>query len=456
MAVEGKIRSLRVQATQTVDLAFNMPGIISHHNFDQNSRQGPAFLGERVKAFDFQRQVYDKLSENVHDETTGAVRLKYDSAAIRGLMSKRTDLPFLYALRNEGLGASLDQMIARREAAVLDRFMHQKGIKDLMVSVVPDTIESLGDMRSAILQRSREIEEAYKKDGKTGVEKSSTILTSIPRQRTDSNSESLPIAMVSTPFEGEQPKPGKISTEILEGSGTDVAQTHRSDRTASVPMTRHEGGWATPDGFFVSQHTVSETSSTDQQKMDTPYQAYLHPILDNVIASRQQRVAVNEEKLRNGVLALKLPHMERILARELESIDLEIRALQVNFAHTYLMPPIDGIVTAIYKDVGESVEPGEPVIRIENDFFVMLFGRIQFKEPLWPGREITVNIGSVFETTKNQPLECRIVSVRGHESDDDEWEVILEAKNPDTGDGRPLLPINYQLDPDTATIWLTQ
>ncbi|MDE0101376.1 MAG: hypothetical protein OXN89_03270 [Bryobacterales bacterium] len=451
--MEGKIRSLRVQATQTVDLAFNMPGIISHHNFDQNRRQGPAFLGERVKAFDFQ-QVYGKLGDTVRDESTGAVRLRFRSAEIRQLMSGGAHWPFLYALRNEGLGASLDQMIARREAAVLDRFMHHQGIKALMESVVPDTIESLDSMRSAIIQRSEEIQQAYEKDGKIGVEKSSTILTRIPTQETESNSESLPIAMVSTRFDGEQPQPGKISTEILEGSGTNVAQTHQSDRTASVPMTRRGDGWATPDGFFASQHAVSRTSSTDDQRMVTPYQAYMHPILDNVIASRQQRVAVNEEKLRNEVLALKLPHMERILARELQSMDLEIRALQVNFAHTYLMPPIDGIVTAIYKDVGESVEPGEPVIRIENDSFVMLFGRIQFKEPLWPGRKVNVNIGSVFETTKDEALECKIVSVRGHESDDDEWEVILEAKNPDAGDGRPLLPINYQLDPDTATIEL--
>ena len=455
MPVEGKIRSLRVQATQTVDLAFNMPGIISHHNFDQKKRTGPAFLGQRVKTFDFKRKVYAKLGETVDEGNPNLARLKYDSTEIRRLITGQTDPSFLYALRNEGLASSLDQMIARREAAVLDRFMHQREIKTLMESIVPDTVSSLDELKTAILQRSMEIHSAYKQDGKTGVEKSSTITTNFPSQKTENKNESLPIAMVSTQFDDTQPQPGKISTEILENSGSNVIQTQKSDRTGSFPKTKQDGAWTTPDDFFTSQRSVSETTSAGDQKMVTPYQAYMHPTLDNVIASRQQEVAVNEERLRNKILALKLPHMEHILASELASMDLEIRTLQVNFAHTFLMPPIDGIVTAVYKDVGESVEPGDPVIRIENDSFVMLFGRIQFKKALWPGRKITVNIGRIFETPRDKMLPCKIVSVRGHEADDDEWEVILETKNPKV-DGRPLLPINYQLDSDTATIQLEQ
>ena len=354
----------------------------------------------------------------------------------------------------KGLGASLDQMIARREAAVLDRFMHSKDIQALMQLIVLDTVSLLKEMKSAIDNRYKEIDNAYKNDGKAGVEKSSTMRTHIPDQVTKSSSHSLPIAMVSTPFEGDQPQSRKISTEILEGGGQ-VAQTQQSDHTASMPVTRSKGKWTTPEEFFENQRTSADTVTAGPQEMETPYQAYVHPVLDNVIGSRQQGVAVNEETLRNEILNLKLPHMADILTSELASMDLEIRTVQVNFAHTYLMPPIDGIVTAVYKDVGESVEPGEPVIRIENDSFVMLFGRIQFKEPLWPGRKMNIKIANVFETTQDPVLPCKVASVRGHEADDDEWEVVLEAENP-VVDGRPLLPINYHLDPDTATIELVK
>ena len=455
MPEEGKIRSLRVQATQTVDLAFNMPGVISHHNFDQSRREGPAFLGNRVKRFDFQRQVYDKLGRTDRDGETGAARLKYDSREIRKLISEGDSSPFLYALRNEGLGASLDQMIARREAAVLDRFMHGGDIQKLLSEIVPDTVASLDSLKEQIVQRSREIEQAYVQDNKTGVEKFSKIVTSVPEQKTKSKSESLPIAMVSSQFDGSQPTSGKIETAVLEGKDGEVTQTQASDRTGSFPMARQGSDWATPEGFFTSQRGQSTTSSASDQEMVTPYQAYVHPIRDNIIASRQQEVAVNEERIRNRIMELKLPYTDRILLLELASFDFEIRTLQVNFAHTYLLSPIDGFVTAIYKDVGESVEPGEPVIRIENDSFVMLFGRIQFKKALWPGREMVVDLGSIFETGKKQILNCKIVSIRGHESDDDEWEVVLEARNPKRQD-RPLLPLNYQIDPDTATIRLKQ
>ena len=86
----GKIRSLRVQATQTVDLAFNMPGIVSSQNFDHTTRSGPAFLGQRVSAFNFEQKVYEKLGETKGDKVPDAARLKYDSAAMRQLISGGT------------------------------------------------------------------------------------------------------------------------------------------------------------------------------------------------------------------------------------------------------------------------------------------------------------------------------------------------------------------------------
>ena len=106
----GRVRSLRVQASQTVDLSFNMPGIIEHQNFDHSSRNGPAFLGERVNQFDIRSEVYSKLHEVLSGGTTEG-RPRYDSNEIRSVLLDNGNGPYLFSLRNESLAAQLDQII---------------------------------------------------------------------------------------------------------------------------------------------------------------------------------------------------------------------------------------------------------------------------------------------------------------------------------------------------------
>jgi hypothetical protein len=42
------IRSLRVQASQSVDLSFNMPGVIGWQNYDHNTQKGNSYIGKRT------------------------------------------------------------------------------------------------------------------------------------------------------------------------------------------------------------------------------------------------------------------------------------------------------------------------------------------------------------------------------------------------------------------------
>ena len=136
---------------------------------------------------------------------------------------------------------------------------------------------------------------------------------------------------------------------------------------------------------------------------------------------------------------------------DLRALDQEIRVLQSNYAHTYLVPPIGGIVTSVYKDIGESVEPGEPILRVENDAYVLLVGIIQVRSAIWPGVKITLTAKDIFETGSTKKVTATIVSVRGHDADNDEWEIVAEAKNPYVT-GKPTLPLNYHFDTDTTDI----
>jgi hypothetical protein len=59
----------------------------------------------------------------------------------------------------------------------------------------------------------------------------------------------------------------------------------------------------------------------------------------------------------------------------------------------------------------------------------------------------------LFEGGQPVTIVGSIVSVRGHEVDDDEWDVIVEIENPEVK-GQRLLPLNYGFDPDTTDISL--
>ncbi len=45
-----------------------------------------------------------------------------------------------------------------------------------------------------------------------------------------------------------------------------------------------------------------------------------------------------------------------------------------------------------------------------------------------------------------------MVAIRGHDADNDEWEVVIQIANPQTTGGR-LLPLNYAFDRDATQVF---
>ena len=118
----------------------------------------------------------------------------------------------------------------------------------------------------------------------------------------------------------------------------------------------------------------------------------------------------------------------------------------------------------MYKDLGESVAVGEPVLTIEDHSHLLIVGRIQFRgvlrldDPLGAGGKARISTTSLFEDGQVQEFRnVKIVSIRGHDVDNDEYDLILECENPlidpaDASKGR-LLPINYHFDRDDTEIF---
>jgi biotin carboxyl carrier protein len=430
---------MRLQASQSVDVAFNMAGIVGAQNHDHAAHTGPAFLGQRVARFDLAAQVYARLAE-LHATDEGLLR--FGSAEISTLLRPNA----LFALRNEALGAALDQLIQQRRAAFRDRFKHRAAIQTLMSQTIPDLLTHLAGMRTSGEQRFQLLDAEY---GAGSVVKTTVTRTTAPT--TTSRTRVNPVSTVSAELDGSDVALQRpIQTEVFEvkngGAQEDIVQRQKTPRTVGVPSVLSGGAWRAATTPFETQ--VVETTVAAAQEMTSELQAFSHPKLENAFGFHQTMAALLPEVLRHKTTELKLADIAEIMASELQILDLEVRTLQLNYVHSHLTAPIDGLITAVFKDVGESVEPGEPVLRIENDRVVLFVGRIQHQGRLSVGRNARLVLGSVFEDGSTQTIEGTIVAIRGHEADNDEWEIVIRTDNPIV-DGSPLLPLQYSLDPDT-------
>ena len=154
-----------------------------------------------------------------------------------------------------------------------------------------------------------------------------------------------------------------------------------------------------------------------------------------------------------------------MFTNELKSIDLDIKRLQIAYLNTLLISPIDGVVSGLFRDPGDCVKAGQAVLRVENDVRVYLVGTIICRSLIRVGWVVSVTT-KIFDSPTVKALTGTVVSIRGHDSKDDIWDVIMlcgnrEAANdpppPSSGPNpptqqNPILPLNYNFDYDDTTI----
>src|SRR5688572_7080086 len=117
----AKVRSLQVRPIQSADVSFDVAGILGEQNMNL------AKLGARVNKFDLTAFMarFRTLS--------GSGSLVYDSNKIRADLFPQN----LFSLRNELFEANVQQAIAQREIAVLEKFKHRVSIARVMRKVYP-------------------------------------------------------------------------------------------------------------------------------------------------------------------------------------------------------------------------------------------------------------------------------------------------------------------------------
>ncbi|WP_428305434.1 hypothetical protein [Lacipirellula sp.] len=475
----ANIRHLQVLPSRSADLCFSVPGVIAKQNYNHQNKTGPAYLGQTVQAYSIEEQLYAHLGETISDvndprhpghglpanspNRDDNARLKYDSAEVAGAMTAGVASPYLFALRNESIAAALDQAIARREGTYFDRFKHAAAIQQALTQGFQSILGLLPQLQTEATNRFSAIDQAHQTSQQNGAP---AVVTQVKTESSVSNdykvtTETSVRNTIGVNSEYDTPDEKELDTKVYEVTDDQtekLVQKHKSERMASFPYSRrkkensNDFEWRKEEGQFIDKSQESVTKNTGKQISESDNPTFFHPRLDNSISHKQLQAGFSSEKMQQSIAAVSAPHTERIIADENAAMDAEVRRLQVTFAESYLTSPISGIVTAVFKDVGECVQPGEAVMRIENDAVVFLVGRVQYFGMLRIGLDVIVRAADLFEANVAEDFRGRIRGIRGHEADDDEWEILIECDNPVDGHGRRKLPIYYQFDRNTTKI----
>jgi hypothetical protein len=196
--------------------------------------------------------------------------------------------------------------------------------------------------------------------------------------------------------------------------------------------------------------TTVTTGAPETQDMTYMDYGYRVPSIEANAQNSRAQISLMDEQFAQFMFGQYLPNLENVFQNELTSIDMDVKRLQVAYFNTILMSPINGVVTGVYKQVGDAVIAGETVVRVENNSTVNLVGVLIYRRMLALGANVTVKT-SLASSTTSATVIGTITAVRGDESGDDRWAVVISCNNNDTG-GHPILPLNYNFDFDDTTV----
>lgn len=228
-----------------------------------------------------------------------------------------------------------------------------------------------------------------------------------------------------------------------------------------------DGIWGNPIKKTKTDTTFSSILNVPGTGMPTQYQntaastsetrgyEYRLPSVENDIRFRRARIGQRQEFLAAWRMKEMCERAEVTFGNELTAIDQQIRKLQVAYIDTMLVPPFTGIVTGVFRNTGDFVSAGQPVVRVEADEQVYLVGTIKCRDMVRLNNKVSVTT-TLFDAPGGQPtkIEGVVSSVRGHDSVDEQWDVLILCANR-TATGEPILPLNYNFDFDSTTITIT-
>jgi biotin carboxyl carrier protein len=464
-----------VRSAQAAHLCFPIDGILGELD---------AQLGDfLLTGFDF-TTFYACLSKIAPTPADGSL-LYYNSANIYSDPSVSAGR--LAALRAEPIKAALDSAVLGRQSAFYKKYIDISGIASTIqnFSNIPTAGFLGGNIRYNLEQlllsyanQNSMIGAAYSADCRTGVVKSTTSVTQVSintttTQNAVANSSGVaskggPVATQSvvTPIGYWQP-PAEPDfppsyTPYPASPGKDPSTPYQAVSTTWTYPAPTTSNTITNNGT----PTKPDPSSNQYNATNTGY-AYRVPSIENTVQFLRTMNSLGDESYRRYLFGVQVQNVTAILSNELAAIALAVKRLQVAYLNTMLMSPIPGLVTGIFKNVGERVRAGEPVLRIENPNTVWLVGTLVYDGPIPIAAAVPVlapsPVGSNVSVSTSlygtpTTISGVVVAVRGHKGEDNQWDVVVSCNNVVSGGTYPsslIFPLNYYFDFDDTTVTIS-
>ena len=406
----AKVVTINARPLQASHLCFEVDGILGQLNTQ---------LGATATLFDFDG-FYATLASA---PTTGdPSRLEYDAPTIQSSVQPAT----LASLRAEPRKAALNKAINSRQNTYYAKYANASDIIGQIISAYSPSLAGSKAARLANLavlaqQQANTMGAAYTADGRAGVVKTTTSQLSTTGS---SNQES-----------GEAPV-GEQTLAPLPPPGVSIG-----------------GKWGFT-GNMPENLTVSVGDSTESQTVTNWDYGYRVPYLESQAQNERAQISLIDQQFPLLVGQYALPNLVNIFNNDLSSMDSDVYRLQVAFLNTILLAPFAGTVTGVYKNPGDAVKAGEPVIRVEDNTTVLLVATLIYRDPIVLGSTVKVKTSLYDSASSPLTISGSVVSVRGNKAGDDHWDVVVSCNNVGSG-GAAILPINYSFDFDDTVVTIT-
>jgi hypothetical protein len=409
-------------------------------------------------------------------------RLQYDFPAIQA-----ATLPFaLCSLRAEPRKAALDKAINARQNAYFAKYGNAPAIIDRMKayyssSAVGSKPNRLGELSVIAQSQADQLKAAYTSDSRLNVVKttSSSIASAtesygysasggetdesgITGQVNFDNNLQLtlkrppaPPKMAPVPVPAWQPQ--KVLSQIPMPPPPTPSPPPPAGTNFDPSLSMASS--ATLDNETDQVNTTTETSSSNsaayqtQSIVNTDY-GYRVPYLESQAQNERAQISLIDQQFAAFMYEQNFSNLAQVFQNELNSIDADVYRLQIAYLNTILMSPFEGLVTGIYKNPGEAVRAGEPVIRVENYALILLEASLIFPNPIAIGSTVTVTT-QLYDESSSPPTTIPgvVVAARGR-SQDDQWQVIVQCNNLDSNNN-PIFPLGYHFDYDDTTVTIS-
>jgi biotin carboxyl carrier protein len=428
----AQVVSLKVRPSQASHLCFEAGGILGELNTQ---------LGASLTAYAF-TTLYSTLSSNSSASNPSQPAspdpslLYYGPSEIQTLVGKNA----LAALRAEGAKVALSKAINLRQNA-----FYAKYDSKVSAAIIKKMNDSYSDAQSV-------------KDSKPN------RLTQLQNLAGDQ------VSALKAAYDGDSvrkltaPLKGVVKTTMSKLNSTATGQSAEADTEALAVVSGDFPVDPKPKGAQFGEGAINITNDsstnydfdegtsqvkTSQTIINTDY-GFRVPYRECEAQYERAQISLIDQQFAQFIYNRNFPHLPQVFTNELSNIDGDVYRLQVAYANTMLMSPIAGTVTGIYKNPGDAVRAGEPVIRVENNSTIFVEGTLIYPSLIQPNISTVKITTTLFGSDAGAPyLAGTIVAARG-QGQENQWSVVMQCDNPDL-----LYPLGYNFDYDDTVVTIT-